>query len=130
MVNGPINRRDCEQSPGTRGEVSRARRRSRCGSERAYFSIICGADEGESSTTVELTARDWDYIKGCLWRFFLYITDNRDFYGDDERVAGRNEMNASHTACRFYPHGGIGPRHSGVLPIKLSGPGLEDRRID
>jgi len=103
LVNGHINKVEIGSSKmepvkfTAEKEIDAAR-------ERAYFFEHMWRQMKEKFYDANMNSVDWDYYKDVYARFLPYITDNRDFAEMMSELLG--ELNASHTGCRFYPHGG------------------------
>ena len=123
LVNGHINKVEIASSKmepvkfTAEKEVDAAR-------ERAYFFEHMWRQMKEKFYDANMNGVDWDYYKGVYARFLPYITDNRDFAEMMSELLG--ELNASHTGCRFYPHGGDQTASLGAFfDQSYPGPGLK-----
>jgi tricorn protease len=123
LVNGHINK--VELASGKMEPVKfTAEKEIDAAAERAYFFEHMWRQIKEKFYDPKMNGVDWDYYKGVYARFLPYITDNRDFAEMMSELLG--ELNASHTGCRYYPHGGDQTASLGALFDQgYQGPGLK-----
>jgi tricorn protease len=123
LVNGHINKVEIASSKMEPVKFT-AEKEIDAASERAYFFEHMWRQMKEKFYDVNMNGVDWDYYKGVYARFLPYITDNRDFAEMMSELLG--ELNASHTGCRFFPHGGDQTASLGAFfDQSYQGPGLK-----
>jgi tricorn protease len=123
LVNGRINK--VELASGKMEPVKfAAEKQIDAGAERAYFFEHMWRQIKEKFYDSNMNGVDWNYYKQVYSRFLPYIADNRDFAEMMSELLG--ELNASHTGCRYSPHGGDQTASLGALfDQNYQGPGLK-----
>jgi tricorn protease len=123
LVNGRINK--VELASGKMEPVKfAAEKQIDAGAERAYFFEHMWRQIKEKFYDSNMNGVDWNYYKQVYSRFLPYIADNRDFAEMMSELLG--ELNASHTGCRYSPHGGDQTGSLGALfHQNYQGPGLK-----